>query len=317
MAALSGSVTSWTRARPHSAEQPAAGQPQGVGGDATRRAGPAPSRSPARPGSDPSPRRGRRAGRCTRRRRGRRSSATGRCRWPGRRRRPRRGGRARRRWAGGRGRAGDGAAGSSWWAMRTSGMSRSAASRRATDAVLQGVGRFREGRHVGTGPYSQSHAERIRRRSTTGSGARSAPGASGSTSTRSGVEVVLPRRAAAREAAAAVRELEPWIRRRLSEVAHAQQAVAARGDAVPYLGELLHVRAEPGRARVHRRGDVLWAPAGAERAAGAGALVSAGSARRDRAAAGSRVRAGRALLLQADDPRSADALGELLAHAAR
>jgi hypothetical protein len=80
-----------------------------------------------------------------------------------------------------------------------------------------------------------------------------------------GVEVVLPRRAAEREAAAAIRELEPWIRRRLSELAHAQQAVAARGDAVPYLGELLEVRAQPGRTRVHRRGAVLWTPAGAER----------------------------------------------------
>jgi predicted metal-dependent hydrolase len=80
-----------------------------------------------------------------------------------------------------------------------------------------------------------------------------------------GVEVVLPRRAAAREAAAAVRELEPWIRRRLSELAHAQQAVAARGDAVPFLGELLQVRTDPGRTRVHRRGAVLWTPAGTER----------------------------------------------------
>jgi predicted metal-dependent hydrolase len=80
-----------------------------------------------------------------------------------------------------------------------------------------------------------------------------------------GVEVVLPRRAPEREAAAAIRELEPWIRRRLSELAHAQQAVAARGDAVPYLGALLEVRAEPGRTRVHRRGAVLWTPAGAER----------------------------------------------------
>ncbi|HXD67588.1 MAG TPA: SprT family zinc-dependent metalloprotease [Solirubrobacteraceae bacterium] len=80
-----------------------------------------------------------------------------------------------------------------------------------------------------------------------------------------GVEVVLPRRAAEREASAAVRELDPWIRRRLSELAHAQQAVAARGDAVPYLGELLQVRADPGRTRVHRRGAVLWTPAGAER----------------------------------------------------
>jgi predicted metal-dependent hydrolase len=80
-----------------------------------------------------------------------------------------------------------------------------------------------------------------------------------------GVEVVLPRRAPEREAAAAVRELEPWIRRRVGELERAQQAIAARGDAVPYLGELLHVRAEPGRTRVHRRGDELLAPAGAER----------------------------------------------------
>jgi predicted metal-dependent hydrolase len=80
-----------------------------------------------------------------------------------------------------------------------------------------------------------------------------------------GVEVVLPRRAPEREAAAAIRELEPWIRRRVREVERAQEAVAARGDAVPFLGELLSVRAEPGRTRVHRRGDELLAPAGAER----------------------------------------------------
>jgi predicted metal-dependent hydrolase len=81
-----------------------------------------------------------------------------------------------------------------------------------------------------------------------------------------GVEVVLPRRAPERAAAAAVRELEPWIRRRVGEVERAQRAVAARGDAVPYLGELLPVRTEPGRTRVHRHGSELWAPAGAERA---------------------------------------------------
>ncbi|MGZ4312120.1 MAG: M48 family metallopeptidase [Solirubrobacteraceae bacterium] len=80
-----------------------------------------------------------------------------------------------------------------------------------------------------------------------------------------GVEVVLPRRAPEREAAAAVRELEPWIRRRVRELEHAQETVAARGDAVPYLGELLRVRSEPGRTRVHRRGAELLAPAGAGR----------------------------------------------------
>jgi predicted metal-dependent hydrolase len=80
-----------------------------------------------------------------------------------------------------------------------------------------------------------------------------------------GVHVVLPRRASEREAAAAVRELEPWIRRRIEECEHARQTVAARGDSVPFLGNLLPVRAEPGRRRVHRRGDVLLVPGGADR----------------------------------------------------
>ncbi len=82
-----------------------------------------------------------------------------------------------------------------------------------------------------------------------------------------GVEVVLPRRAPEREAAAAVRELEPWIRRRLKELERAQATVAARGETVPYLGRLLTVRAEPGRTRVRRRGGELLAPAGPERTA--------------------------------------------------
>jgi predicted metal-dependent hydrolase len=62
-----------------------------------------------------------------------------------------------------------------------------------------------------------------------------------------GVEVVLPRRAAERDAAAAVRELRPWIERRVGELQRAQETVAARGDCVPYLGSLLQVRPEPGR----------------------------------------------------------------------
>ncbi len=51
-----------------------------------------------------------------------------------------------------------------------------------------------------------------------------------------GVEVVLPRRAAEREAAAAVRELAPWIERRVRELDRVRATVAARGDQVPYLG---------------------------------------------------------------------------------
>jgi len=80
-----------------------------------------------------------------------------------------------------------------------------------------------------------------------------------------GVEVVLPRRAQEREAAAAIRELRPWIERRVQELARARVAIAARGEAVPYLGQLLALRSEPGRSRVHRRGDELLTPAGSER----------------------------------------------------
>ncbi len=80
-----------------------------------------------------------------------------------------------------------------------------------------------------------------------------------------GVEVVLPRRASERQAAAAIRELAPWIERRLGELDRAHAAVAARGDCVPYLGELLHVRQQLGRTRVHRRGAELLTPAGEQR----------------------------------------------------
>ena len=80
-----------------------------------------------------------------------------------------------------------------------------------------------------------------------------------------GVEVVLPRRAPERAAGAAIRELRPWIERRVRELEHAQATVAARGDDVPYLGDLLRIREQPGRTRVHRRGTELLVPAGAER----------------------------------------------------
>ncbi len=80
-----------------------------------------------------------------------------------------------------------------------------------------------------------------------------------------GVEVVLPRRAAERQAAAAVRELRPWIERRVSELERARAAVTARGDMVPYLGASLRLVAQPGRRRAHRRGEVLLVPADGER----------------------------------------------------
>ena len=80
--------------------------------------------------------------------------------------------------------------------------------------------------------------------------------------------MVLPRRAAEREAAAAIRELRPWIERRVAELADARAAVAARGNSVPYLGRTLAlVTDSPSRSRVARRGDVLLVPAGAARTA--------------------------------------------------
>ena len=81
-----------------------------------------------------------------------------------------------------------------------------------------------------------------------------------------GVQVVLPRRAPEREAAAAIRELRPWIERRVAELAGARATVAARGDTVPYLGRTLAlVNDSPGRTRVARRGETLLVPAGADR----------------------------------------------------
>jgi predicted metal-dependent hydrolase len=71
------------------------------------------------------------------------------------------------------------------------------------------------------------------------------------------IEVVLPRRAAQREAAAAVAELRPWIERRLAEAGALQARLAARGDGLPYLGTTLQPRREPARTRAHRRGDTL------------------------------------------------------------
>ena len=80
-----------------------------------------------------------------------------------------------------------------------------------------------------------------------------------------GVEVVLPRRAPGREAAAAIRELRPWIERRVAELEGARAAVASRGNTVPYLGKTLALRGEAERSRVTRRGDVLLVPDGDRR----------------------------------------------------
>jgi predicted metal-dependent hydrolase len=85
-----------------------------------------------------------------------------------------------------------------------------------------------------------------------------------------GVEVVLPRRSPASAAPAAVAELRPWIESRLAAGQAVRDAVAARGATVPYLGADLVLRPQPGRTRVHRRGDELLVPA--DRAAARTAL---------------------------------------------
>jgi predicted metal-dependent hydrolase len=81
-----------------------------------------------------------------------------------------------------------------------------------------------------------------------------------------GVEVVLPRASPHSAAAAAVVELRPWIERRLEETRAVHEAIAARGDCVPYLGTNLALRREAGRTRAHRRGDALLVPADPEAA---------------------------------------------------
>ncbi len=75
------------------------------------------------------------------------------------------------------------------------------------------------------------------------------------------VEVVLPTRAREHEAAEAVTQFSAWITRRLQDIAELRARTATPAGTVPYLGGLLTLRAEAGRTRVHRRGDVLLVPA--------------------------------------------------------
>jgi len=81
------------------------------------------------------------------------------------------------------------------------------------------------------------------------------------------VIVTLPRKAAERRAAEAVRELRPWIERRREALLRAAAEVARAPDTLPYLGAELRVVGERGRKRVHRRGDALLVPPGDPREA--------------------------------------------------
>ncbi len=74
------------------------------------------------------------------------------------------------------------------------------------------------------------------------------------------VVVLLPPRAAEREAAAAVRELRPWIERRVREAAARTQRMSRPPGVVTLLGGELRLLPEAGRTRVLRRGDTLLVP---------------------------------------------------------
>ena len=81
------------------------------------------------------------------------------------------------------------------------------------------------------------------------------------------VLVTLPRKAPERAAREAVQELAPWIARRRRVLASAAEELARPVGTVPFLGEALTLQPQPGRERVHRRGDMLLVPEGDPRAA--------------------------------------------------
>ena len=74
------------------------------------------------------------------------------------------------------------------------------------------------------------------------------------------VVVLLPPRGSERDAVAAVRELRPWIERRVREAAARTARMARAPGVVPLLDEELRLVPEAGRTRVHRRGDALLVP---------------------------------------------------------
>jgi predicted metal-dependent hydrolase len=87
-----------------------------------------------------------------------------------------------------------------------------------------------------------------------------------------GVEVVLPASAPERAAAAAMRELRPWIERQLGHARELlaladRRSLAARAGTVPYLDTSLELVPQAGRTRVHRSGERLLVPAGDARPA--------------------------------------------------
>jgi hypothetical protein len=77
-----------------------------------------------------------------------------------------------------------------------------------------------------------------------------------------GVEVVIPQRATKNEAQAAIRELRPWIDRRLEEARNARHRLESPPGTVPFLGAHLRLQHDEGRTRAHRKDDTLHLPTG-------------------------------------------------------
>ena len=73
--------------------------------------------------------------------------------------------------------------------------------------------------------------------------------------------VTLPQSAKASEADEAIAQLEGWIADRRAKLQHARGAISRPEGTLPYLGELLTVRPQVGRARAHRSGGELLVPA--------------------------------------------------------
>jgi predicted metal-dependent hydrolase len=76
-----------------------------------------------------------------------------------------------------------------------------------------------------------------------------------------GVEVVIPQRATKKHAHEAIRELRPWIDKRLREAEAARRRLEAPPGTVPFLGAHLRLRYDPNRTRAHRKQDELHVPA--------------------------------------------------------